>query len=168
MILVECILDSVVECLAVILGVSHLLWLPVAEKPPGIANAKVWKETSGTPHSMDSELDLRSCERDDYDRTIIETKWQWKSNMWSALQWWMYVWFEKKQKKKQQVKRQTSIGFKVNLLSFDIFSGGHIYNYLKAWKRFCFIQLFVFTRYRCGSQVLLAYKRLKWRQKREM
>lgn len=40
-------------------------------------------------------------------------------------------------------------------------------NYLKPGKA-CFIQLFVFTCYRCGSQVLLAYKRLKWRQKREM
>ena len=37
-------------------------------------------------------------------------------------------------------------------------------DYLKPRKA-CFIQLFVFTRYRCGSQVLLAYKRLKWRQK---
>lgn len=61
---------------------------------------------------------------------------------------------------KKKAKRQTSIGFKVNLLSFDMFSGGHIYKLSKAQKA-CFIQLFVFTRYRCGSQVLLAYKRLK-------
>lgn len=69
----------------------------------------------------------------------------------------------------KKAKRQTiaSIGFKVNLLLFDMFSGGHICKLSKA-RRACFIQIFVFTRYRCGLQVLLAYKRLKWRQKREM
>lgn len=41
--------------------------------------------------------------------------------------------------KKKEAKRQTSIGFKVNLLSFDMFSGGHIYKLSKARKA-CFIQ----------------------------
>lgn len=89
-----------------------------------------------------------------------ETKW--KSNTWSTLLWWMYVWFEKK-------KQKDKPGLALRWICYHLISSlvATFINYLKPRKA-CFIQLFVFTRYRCGSQVLLAYKRLTWRQKREM
>lgn len=73
----------------------------------------------------------------------------------------LYVWFEKKQKDKPVLA--------LRWICYHLISSlvATFINYLKPGKA-CFIQLFVFTRYRCGSQVLLAYKRLKWRLKREM
>lgn len=49
------------------------------------------------------------------------------------------------EKKKKEAKRQTSIGFKVNLLSFDIFSGGHIYKLSKAGKGLLYTTLCIYT-----------------------
>lgn len=48
-------------------------------------------------------------------------------------------------KKKKKRKRQTSIGFKVNLLSFDIFSGGHVYKLSKAQKGLLYTTLCIYT-----------------------
>lgn len=43
----------------------------------------------------------------------------------------------------KKAKRQTSIGFKVNLLSFDMFSGGHIYKLSKAQKGLLYTTLYL-------------------------
>lgn len=48
-------------------------------------------------------------------------------------------------RKKKKAKRQTRIGFKVNLLSFDIFSGGHIYKLSKAQKGLLYTTLCIYT-----------------------
>lgn len=45
----------------------------------------------------------------------------------------------------KKAKRQTSIGFKVNLLSFDIFSGGHIYKLSKAERGLLYTTLCIYT-----------------------
>lgn len=44
----------------------------------------------------------------------------------------------------KKAKRQTSIGFKVNLLSFDMFSGGHIYKLSKAQKGLLYTTLCIY------------------------
>lgn len=44
----------------------------------------------------------------------------------------------------KKAKRQTSIGFKVNLLSFDMFSGGHIYKLSKARKGLLYTTLCIY------------------------
>lgn len=45
----------------------------------------------------------------------------------------------------KKAKIQPSIGFKVNLLSFDIFSGGHIYKLSKALKGLLYTTLCIYT-----------------------
>ncbi len=44
----------------------------------------------------------------------------------------------------KKAKRQTSIGFKVNLLLFDILSGGHIYKLSKAQTGLLYTTLCIF------------------------
>lgn len=44
----------------------------------------------------------------------------------------------------KKAKRQNSIGFKVNLLSFDMFSGGHIYKLSKAQKGLLYTTLCIY------------------------
>lgn len=45
----------------------------------------------------------------------------------------------------KNTKRQPSIGFKVNLLSFDMYSGGHIYKLSKAQKGLLYTTLCIYT-----------------------
>lgn len=45
----------------------------------------------------------------------------------------------------KKAKRQTSIGFKVNLLSFDMFAGGHIYKLSKAQRGLLYTTLCIYT-----------------------
>lgn len=139
-----------------ILGVSHLLWLPVAEKNAGSSPMTgindhlwvVWRlSRHDTPCSKDSKLDLRSCrgtcfispkatqligdlKQNDNEKAIYGLHYNDECTV-------CMIW--------KKAKRQTSIGFKVNLLSFDIFSGGHIYKLSKAGKGLLYTTLCIYT-----------------------
>lgn len=45
----------------------------------------------------------------------------------------------------KNAKRQMNIGFKVNLLSFDMYSGGHIYKLFKAPRGLLYTTLCIYT-----------------------
>ena len=96
-----------------------------------------------TPCSMDSKLNLRSCRGTCFLSCPADQRSETKKTM--KKQYMVFItmmnvfmiW-------KKKAKGKTSIGFKVNLISFDIFSGGHISKLSKARKGFLYTTLCIY------------------------
>lgn len=166
MILVECTLDSVVECLAV-------FWVLVIGRD--------WQQQR-IPHSARScfvkgtmtmnivVLPCSACRGQRAGlRTLRTDKKMEKKAIPTVYITMMNVWVIKNKRKQQKQKTSngSSVGFKVELIFiWYVLRWPHLYTtYLKP-RQARFIRLFVFTCYRCGLQVLLAYKKNTQRQKK--
>lgn len=153
MILVECNLDSVVECLAVfwvLVIFSDCQW----QKNPEIAGSYPMKGSNGYWFSEAwADTVLHAPRTAGWTTEAAEghcvPKPPSRSAKWNKLtmkkQYMVYITMMNVCMNRKKAKRQKSIGFKVNLLSFDMYSGGHIYKLSKARKGLLYTTLCIYT-----------------------